>query len=355
MTTLSKRERVMRTMRFEETDRVPLYDILQNDAIIAHFAGRVPDYENGAQTTAIAAGRALDMTRMVSGPQRPGRVLQPDGFVLEVERWTHWIVERPFRGLSGLVPWVEDRIIEANAQRFGSSEAEALRAHIETQWAAFVEGDPDGGPAVLVIESGVGLTEMYHAAGMDLFIELMLERPELTEEWLEARTAQELRRVAATADPHWIPVVLTYDDIAFKTAPLFAPEWLRRVWVPRLKRLTEAWHARDTHCLFHSDGNLWLVLDDLVAAGIDGLNPLEVTAGMDVRSVRDKYPGLVLTGGIDASQLLCHGTPDEVRAACRDAIAATQGRGYFMGSSTELHWGTRLENAVAMFDSAGKP
>ena len=37
MTAMTKRERVMRTVRFEETDRVPLYDIFQNDAIIEHY------------------------------------------------------------------------------------------------------------------------------------------------------------------------------------------------------------------------------------------------------------------------------------------------------------------------------
>lgn len=351
MATMTKRERVMRTMRFEETDRVPLYDILQNDAIIEHYAGRPLTYEDGLHTTGVAVGRTLDMTRMVTSPQQPRRMVQPDGFVVQVERWTSWIIERPFSDLQGLVAWVEERIREANEKTFGPDDAEAMRTHVETQWAAFKEGDPDRDPAVLVLESGVGLTEMYHAAGIGLFVELMLERPDLTEEWLEARHQMELRRVAAIADPKWIPIALTYDDIAYKTGPLFSPEWLRRVWAPRLKQLVDAWHALDTVCLFHSDGNLWLVLDDLVAAGIDGLNPIEVMAGMTVGAVRAKYPKLALTGGIDVSQLLCHGMPEEVRAVCRQAIADTQGRGYFLGSTTELHWEVRLENAVAMFES----
>ena len=99
------------------------------------------------------------------------------------------------------------------------------------------------------------------------------------------------------------------------------PLWLRREWFPRLKRLNDAWHSRDVYCLFHSDGHLWAVLDDLIAAGIDGLNPLEVQAGMTVREVRQRYPQLFLTGGIDVSQLLPLGTPDQVRAAAIENIA----------------------------------
>ncbi len=73
---------------------------------------------------------------------------------------------------------------------------------------------------------------------------------------------------------------------------------------------------------------------------------------MTPAAVRGRYPDLVLTGGIDVSQLLTFGTPEEVREACRQAILATGGRGYLMGSSTELHWDVRLENAVAMFETA---
>ena len=146
--------------------------------------------------------------------------------------------------------------------------------------------------------------------------------------------------------------MLTYDDIAYKNAPIFSPAWLREHWVPRLKRLVDAWHTRDTYCLFHSDGNLWSVPDDLVAAGIDGLNPLEVLAGMTVKEVRECYPDLFLTGGVDVSQLLPFGTPEEVREACRQSIADTNGRGYLLGSSAELHWDVKLENAIAMFETA---
>jgi hypothetical protein len=55
---------------------------------------------------------------------------------------------------------------------------------------------------------------------------------------------------------------------------------------------------------------------------------------------------------VDVSQLLPLGTPEEVRQVCRQNIADTGGRGYFLGSSTELHWEVKLENAIAMFETA---
>ncbi|MBI5092819.1 MAG: hypothetical protein HZB26_10305 [Candidatus Hydrogenedentes bacterium] len=354
MSTLTKRERVMRTVHYDDTDRVPLYDIIQNDAIVEHYAGRPLTVADGDHTVALAVGRTLDMTRMVTGPAAPGEYTRADGLRIQQERWTSWITHRPFQDVDQLVGWVKERIREANASEFAPAQADDMRAHIQKRWAQFAEGDPTGrgDPTVFVIESGVGLTEMYWAAGMDLFTELMMEHPDLVEEWLEARLQSELRRVARIADPCFIPIALTYDDIAFKNGPIFSPDWLRRYWVPRLARLVDAWHARDVYCLFHSDGNLWLILDDLVAAGIDGLNPLEVMAGMTVGAVRKKYPELFLTGGIDVSQLLTYGSPDEVTAACLQAMTDASGLGYFMGSTTELHWDVPLANAVAMFETA---
>jgi hypothetical protein len=44
---LTKRERVMRAVRFQETDRVPIYDILDNDAVIEHYAGQPLTVEKG--------------------------------------------------------------------------------------------------------------------------------------------------------------------------------------------------------------------------------------------------------------------------------------------------------------------
>ncbi|HNR35380.1 MAG TPA: uroporphyrinogen decarboxylase family protein [Candidatus Hydrogenedentes bacterium] len=354
MAIMTKRERVMRTVRFEETDRVPLYDIFQNDAIIEHYAGRPLTYDDGAQTTALAVGRVLDMTRMVTGPQRPAEGVWGNGIRYKTERWTGWIVERPFRDLPTLIPWIQERIREANDRTFDRKYAEGVWKDIESKWADFAEADPTGrgDPTVLVIESGVGLDGMYHATGMQLFTELMMEQPDLLDEWMEALVSCELRRVAAIADPHHIPVALTYSDIAHKTGAIFSPDWLRTHWIHRLKRLNAAWHERGTTCIFHSDGNLWGVLDDLVEAGIDGLNPIEVLAGMTVKEVRAKYPHLLIAGGIDVSQLLTYGAPEEVRETCRQAIAATNARGFFMGSSTELHWDVRLEKATAMFETA---
>ena len=57
---LTKRERVLRTAHFQETDRVPVYDILQNEALIQHYAGEAITPLNGYRVKGVAIGQTLD-------------------------------------------------------------------------------------------------------------------------------------------------------------------------------------------------------------------------------------------------------------------------------------------------------
>ena len=346
MASMTKHERVLRTIDLQKTDRVPVYDILQNDGLIGHLAGQVLTVENGDRIKGIATRRCLDMTRMPGGPSRPGTYTREDGLVIQQERWTSWIVGRPWHDRPSLIQWIEAEIERAEAQRFDTEFGKAFHGRMERFQGYF------GDDTVQVVESGVGLTQIYWALGWEEFSYLLADDPELIIAWLDARHRAELRRVDAIADPVRIPVALTYDDLAFKTGLLLSPRWLREHWVPRLRTLNEAWHNRGARCLFHSDGNLWPILDALVEAGIDGLNPIEVAAGMTVRSVREQYPQLFIAGGVDVSELLPLGSPDEVRAACLENVRATQGLGYFMGSTTELMWEIPLENMLTMFETA---
>jgi len=99
--------------------------------------------------------------------------------------------------------------------------------------------------------------------------------------------------------------------------------------------------------MFHSDGNLNEILDDLVEAGIDLLNPIEVAAGMDIALIHRRYPHLILAGGIDVSTLLPFGSPQQIKDAVRKAIEDAEGK-IMIGSSTELHNDIPLANFLAM-------
>ncbi len=103
----------------------------------------------------------------------------------------------------------------------------------------------------------------------------------------------------------------------------------------------------------NSDGNLYSLLDMIVSAGPDGINPIEPVAGMELKKVKELVGDRVcLSGNIDCGHLLPHGTPDEVDQAVRQAIAdAGPGGGYIVSSFNSIHSSCNPQNLVAMVEA----
>jgi uroporphyrinogen decarboxylase len=90
------------------------------------------------------------------------------------------------------------------------------------------------------------------------------------------------------------------DDLGYRNGLLFSLDTYRRVSKPVHKQAIDWCHAHGIKAHMHSCGNIMALTDDLVEIGLDGLNPLEVKAGMDAIALKHKYGDkLVLEGGID--------------------------------------------------------
>jgi len=213
-----------------------------------------------------------------------------------------------------------------------------------------------GDDTVVIQEYGTGLDRIRYLLGWEFFAYLSVDEPGLIAEYMHLATAREVAKIHAVADARFSPCALPYGDIAYKQALLHSPDWLRREFFPLVRRLNTALHEHGVKCLFHSDGDLTTVIPDLIETGIDGLNPIEVVAGMDLVDVKRLYGDrLFLAGGIDISQLMARSGPAEVRDVCREAIRVAS-PGYFIGSTTELDNGSKPENILAMVEAAwGEP
>ena len=176
-----------------------------------------------------------------------------------------------------------------------------------------------------------------------------LESPRLAHEVLEIvnefAVALARRAVRAGAD-----LVMLGDDYAYKSGPMMSPAVYKTFLQHRLARVVQAVHEEGAFCVKHSDGNLWPILDMILDTGVDGINPLEPVAGMDIGEVKRKYGDRVcLIGNIDCGELLSWGTPQQVTRTVRDTIRqAAPGGGYIMSSSNTIHSSVRPENYRAM-------
>ncbi len=195
--------------------------------------------------------------------------------------------------------------------------------------------------------AGSQLMGIYGEIGLEAFSYFLVDCPQVIIALLEFNTVRAVTLAQHYPADHGIIAGFLGDDIAFNSGPLLNPVWLRDHYFPRLVRVISAWHDRGIKVLFHSDGNLNPVLDDLVDAGIDGLNPIEILAGMDIAEIHRRHPHLFMAGGIDVSQLLPFGSPVEVKDVVTRAIDAAEGR-IMIGSSTELNDDVPLANFLAL-------
>lgn len=96
------------------------------------------------------------------------------------------------------------------------------------------------------------------------------------------------------------------EDICYNHGPLISPDMIREFLFPYYRQLLQNIRSRQKdknrtlHFNLDSDGYcipiITLYRDEL---GMDTLNPCEVAAGSDVIAIRNRFPDLLLSGGID--------------------------------------------------------
>ena len=142
------------------------------------------------------------------------------------------------------------------------------------------------------------------------------------------------------------------DDIAYASGLLISPEALRAYFFPWLKKIGDIAKKYHLPFLYHSDGVLWDVFDDIIDSGVNAIHPIEPKA-MDIREVKRKYQGkLCVIGNIDLGYTLTRGTPEETAREVKDKIRTlAPGGGYCLGSSNSIPEYVKPENFRAMVDT----
>jgi uroporphyrinogen decarboxylase len=160
-------------------------------------------------------------------------------------------------------------------------------------------------------------------------------------------------RVARNAIRAGADVIVIADDYAGNDSPFFSPAVFKTFVLPRLKRMVDAVHDEGAKVVKHSDGNLWPILDMIVDAGVDGLNPMEPIAGMDIGRIKQRYgERLCLIGNIDCAYILSEASTSEVEAAVKECIRrVSPGGGHIISSSNAIHSSVKPENFRTMIEA----
>lgn len=363
---LSSRERLIRTLNGDEIDRVALFDILHNIDLIEYLAGDKISPKNAEDLLCRAAGRSLDLVRHFSVPDNlePGIIRDETGFVYRYEWWTAHLVERPEflsskdteKAVRKDIEIIHDcirqgkichlarqhvRLFDENFETFEEVREEFKRVTEKLDGTLMLP--PEDVSAVAIA------TERYDETG---WWYLWYDFPETASGYLDALTEYQLAFIDAFADPAVCPFTQISVGVGSVSSLLYSPDFMRREVITREKKKVELWKKHGYYVLAFLDGYKWPLIDDFIDIGVDEIHPCEPYCGMDVKTLREKYPELPLGQPIDCVNLLPFGTASEVKDAVIKAIEDACRKKIIIGSTSEIHPEVKVENALAMYEAA---
>ncbi len=215
------------------------------------------------------------------------------------------------------------------------------------------------GKAVVLTGPCSGIAEVYawmrgfEQYYMDLavnqtFVGYMLDR---LLEWKCAFWERALKEIGDLVD-----VVTEFDDLAGQNAPLMSPKTYRNLIQPRHKRLFSFIKVQaPVKVFYHSCGAVRAFLPALIDAGIDILNPVQISAaGMDLAELKREFGrDLVFWGGgVDTQNVLGTATPEQIKEHVKRNIAVlAPGGGFVFAAVHDIQANVPPENVVAMWET----
>jgi uroporphyrinogen decarboxylase len=212
--------------------------------------------------------------------------------------------------------------------------------------------------AGLAVYGGVWATVFTASRAMlgeeEYFIALA-ERPDfvaalvnrLTECYL-ARNEAYLNACAGLIDLYYFG-----SDFGTQASMFISPSSFRAVFAPSLSALAAQAKRHGLKVMYHTCGAVVPIIDDLIACGVDVLDPVQVNAvGMEPESLARFRGRIGFNGGISTQTLLPYGTPDEVYRTTMRTIETLGPLGYIVAPDQEMIGDVPVENIDAMVRAA---
>lgn len=195
----------------------------------------------------------------------------------------------------------------------------------------------------------------------DHFFMLLAGEPRRAHEFLDRVVEMHLKNLESFLGcvGEYIDVILFGDDLGMQTGPQISPKMYREFFKPRHRILwNRAKELANVKVMLHCCGGVRPILGDLIEAGLDAMNPVQITCeGMNPRELKAEF-GNELTfwgGGCDTQGVLLKGTPDEVRRHVREMVDIFKpGGGFVFQQVHNILADVPPENVVAMLEEVNR-
>lgn len=210
-----------------------------------------------------------------------------------------------------------------------------------------------GGFGGSFLESGQGLR------GWDNFMMDLALRPDFAAHLMDLLLERHIENVRRYIEAvgEYVQIINVGGDLGTQNGPQLSPTMYRHYIQPRQAKFWGYIHEHsDMYVFLHSCGGIYPLIEGLIEAGVDILNPVQTSAaGMDpVRLKREFGDRLVFWGGgCDTQTVLGNATPEQIREHVRDRIRIfAPGGGFIFNQIHNIQVNVPPENMVAMLDTA---
>ncbi|MHC4387693.1 MAG: uroporphyrinogen decarboxylase family protein [Planctomycetota bacterium] len=343
---LKKLERMNKTLRHEEADRVPVSDFFWGS-----FLERWRKDLKLPPDTDIY--RHYDLDWIVTIPNmdphiKSFEILRQDSEEVVVKTGYEAVVRKKLEfPMPEFVSWDTDSI--ERLESFEFDDAYDRRRYFEAgdnQIAGVGDGFERNSPAWIetvkqlrphfpvfgsIGECSECLTRLVGQANTLLWIGMYPERigkaiNRIAEFYLECTKAQ------IEAANGLIDGMVIWGDVAYTKAMLFSPDYWREYFKPCVKAMADVCHQHKLPVIYHGCGNVSSILGDFIEVGVDALNPLEAKTGLDVVELRRKFGHrLGFCGNMDV-MTWADATEKQLKEAVLRKLNAAKGGGYIFQS-----------------------
>ena len=150
-------------------------------------------------------------------------------------------------------------------------------------------------------------------------------------------------------------IVMSGTDFGAQNGPMISPEIYRELFKPFHEKMNN-WIHSHTHwkTFYHTCGSILAFIDDFIEAGIDILNPVQLSAAhMNPEILKELYGKKIVFwgGGINTQNTLPFGTPQEVKEEVNHLIKIfSRDGGYVFAPVHNIQSDVPVENLMVMFD-----
>lgn len=337
----------MTALRRGIPDRIPLFDFLFQQPLYEHLIGHKPEGYNGKD--AVECALALDHDG-VWVPFGGFTGLQPKYLAENVyqDEWgttyqkndSSWPIDAPI-----------DYPIKSRSDLKKYKLPDPTLPGRDAEIKAAIEAN-SGGMAILGGSSGP-LCTAWLLMGFERICYALYEDPDFVRDVLKMSNEYFMEAARLSVEAGCVGLWIS-EDLGDSNSCFFSLDHFRDVFFPYIAELAEYIDSLGVPVLLHSCGNINAYLDDLAQTKICSVHPLQRTAHMDLKNIKEKYGDrFCIIGNIDSTRTLPFGTPEEVAEEVREAIRiASPGGGYILASDHSLHDGIPIENILTMFRTA---